>query len=242
MKEMLLATLLLLAVPASWAPPPKDGTNRSEPLPHAKEPPVLNPLDPGQEAARLIQDYLKNVGQEDGKPSAMSRKQALLLLFALHDYDESGRLDGLEFMRLLSEMPSQRDRGRSEPDSVVLMVDNILATQDLNHDGLLEPSELLQGPWHSQTPTLLAAPHGEEGSVLRADPEPDGQDDGHLDPLGQQGTAESLAASEEAQDQGVMEAPSLSPPAQNQEGAPGQGEAADVPQPQETGEPLVSGD
>ncbi|CAI5771608.1 growth regulator with EF hand domain 1 [Podarcis lilfordi] len=238
MKEMLLAALLL-AVPASWAAP-KDGTNRSEPLPSAREPPIPNPLDPGQESARLIQEYLKNVGQEDGKASAMSRKQALLLLFALHDYDKSGRLDGLEFMRLLSEMPSQRDS--SVPDSVVLMVDNILATQDLNHDGLLEPSELLQGPWHSQTPTLLAAPDGEEGSVLRAPPAPDGQGVGHPDPLGQQGTAESPAASEAAQDQGVVEAPSLSPPAQNQEGAPGQGEAAEAPQPQETGEPLMPGD
>ncbi|XP_033001432.1 cell growth regulator with EF hand domain protein 1 [Lacerta agilis] len=226
MKEMLLAALLL-AVSASWAAP-KDGTNRSDPLP-----PIPNPLDPGQESARLIQDYLKSVGQEDGKPSAISRRQALLLLFALHDYDKSGRLDGLEFMRLLSEMPSQRDRGRSVLDSVVLMVDNILATQDLNHDGLLEPSELLQGPWHSQTPTLLAAPNGEEGSVLRDSPEPDGQGVGHPDPLGQQGTAS---------DQGVVEAPSLSPPAHNQEGAPGQGAAADATQLQEPGEPLMPGD
>lgn len=43
---------------------------------------------------------------------------ALLLLFALHDYDKSGRLDGLEFLRLLSELAEEQAKRQPLPDMV----------------------------------------------------------------------------------------------------------------------------
>ncbi|XP_061481940.1 cell growth regulator with EF hand domain protein 1 isoform X2 [Rhineura floridana] len=104
---------------------------------------ILNPLDPGKESQRLLQDYLKKkVGQAGGDAGAMARKQTLLFLFVPHDYDKSGRLDGLEFLQLLGELGSQQAEGQPTPDLVVLMVDSTPETQDLNHDGLLEPLEL----------------------------------------------------------------------------------------------------
>lgn len=42
----------------------------------------------------------------------------LLYLFALHDYDKSGQLDGLEFLRLLSEVLAWQPQGRPAPDAV----------------------------------------------------------------------------------------------------------------------------
>nr|XP_056709393.1 cell growth regulator with EF hand domain protein 1 [Euleptes europaea] len=216
MKEILLAALLLV-LPVSWAAP-KDGSKRPETLSDSKDHPILNPLHPGKENVRMLQDYLKNVGQVEKDAAAMTREQALLLLFALHDYDKSGRLDGLEFMRLLSELAAEQAKRQPMPDLVVLMVDSILETQDLNQDGLLEPSELFLGPWQDQVPALIAAPSGEDGAVLWAPLESDGQSVGLSDLLVQQSTAEPPSAPETFQEQGVMEAPA----AQMHPGDPGQ--------------------
>ncbi|KAL8184189.1 UNVERIFIED_CONTAM: hypothetical protein K2H54_008606 [Gekko kuhli] len=185
-KEILLATLLLI-LPVSWAAP-KDGSKRLETLNDSWDHPILNPLHPGKENVRMLQDYLKNVGQVERDADTMTREQALLLLFALHDYDKSGRLDGLEFMRLLSELVEEQAKRQPLPDLLILMVDSILETQDLNQDGLLEPSELFLGPWQDQAPVLLAAPSGEDGAVLWAPPEPDRQSAGLSDLPVQQDT------------------------------------------------------
>uniref|UniRef100_A0ACB8G9V5 Uncharacterized protein n=2 Tax=Sphaerodactylus townsendi TaxID=933632 RepID=A0ACB8G9V5_9SAUR len=220
MKEVLLAALLLI-LPVSWAAP-KDGSKRPETLNDSRDHPILNPLHPGKENVRMLQDYLKNVGQVEKDADAMTREQALLLLFALHDYDKSGRLDGLEFMRLLSELAAGQAKRQPVPDLVVLMVDSILETQDLNQDGLLEPSELFLSPWQDQAPAALAAPSGQDGAVLWAPPESDAQSVGLSDLPLQEGTEEPSSSPETFQEQGVMEAPSLSPAAQMHKGDSGQ--------------------
>lgn len=108
------------------------------------------------------------------------------------------------------------------------MVDSILETQDLNRDGLLEPSELFLGPWQDQAPALLVAPSGEDGAMLGGPLESDGQSIGLSDLPVQQGTAEPPAVPETFQEQGVMEAPSLSPGAQIHKGDPGQEASPDT--------------
>ncbi|XP_054842948.1 cell growth regulator with EF hand domain protein 1 isoform X2 [Eublepharis macularius] len=236
--EILLATLLLL-LPVSWAAP-QDGSKRPETPSDSKDHPILNPLHPGKENVRMLQDYLKMVGQVERDADAMTREQALLLLFALHDYDKSGRLDGLEFMRLLSELAAKQAKRQPLPDLVVLMVDSILETQDLNRDGWLEPSELFLGSWQDQSPVLLAAPSGGDEAVLWASPESDGQSIGLLDLPDQQGTAEPPAAPGTFQGQGVMEAPSLSTAAEMHKGDPGQEAPLDT-QGQEAEMPPASG-
>ncbi|XP_066479964.1 cell growth regulator with EF hand domain protein 1 [Tiliqua scincoides] len=217
MKEVLLTTLLL-SVSTSWAAP-KDGTSRPEAPNDSRHQSVLNPLHPGKESLwltcglvclRALQDYLKNAGQVDRDAGAMTREQALLLLFALHDYDKSGRLDGLEFMWLLNELASEQADGQPGPDLVVLTVDGILEAQDLNRDGLLEPSELLLAAHQDQAPGFFATPNGEHGIVQWA---LDGKADGPPGPPDQESTAEATAALETFQEeQGKTEAPSLNPP------------------------------
>ncbi|KAM6407355.1 cell growth regulator with EF hand domain protein 1 [Pluvialis apricaria] len=76
----------------------------------------------------------------------MTRDQALLYLFALHDHDRSGRLDGLELLQLLGAVLAQRDGGRPHPEAVAALVDRTLERQDLSRDGLLDPPELLLSP------------------------------------------------------------------------------------------------
>ncbi|XP_023801888.1 cell growth regulator with EF hand domain protein 1 [Cyanistes caeruleus] len=75
----------------------------------------------------------------------MTREQALLYLFVLHDHDQSRRLDGLELLQLLGTVLAQAG-GQPDPDTVAALVDQALATQDRNGDGLLDPSELLDPP------------------------------------------------------------------------------------------------
>lgn len=96
---------------------------------------------------------------------------ALLYLFVLHDHDQSRHLDGLELLQLLGTVLAQAG-GQPDPDmvgptgmaphaplspwaeaspcspspQVAALVDQALARQDLNGDGLLSPSELLDPP------------------------------------------------------------------------------------------------
>ncbi|XP_062981578.1 cell growth regulator with EF hand domain protein 1 [Elgaria multicarinata webbii] len=222
-----LAAVLLLG-PAGQAAP-KDGGHRPEAPQDSRGHAILNPLHPGKESLRLLQDYLKTTGQVEGDAGAVTRQQALLLLFALHDYDRSGRLDGLEFMRLLNALATQQAHGQPTPDGVVLMVDRILESQDLNWDGLLEPSELLLPPRQGQA--RFAAPNEEDGAVLWPPPEAGGHEAPPSGPRGQEGTTEPPAAPLTVQEQGVMEAPSLSPLPQKHGGGTSQ-EALQDPQPQ----------
>ncbi|XP_065258288.1 cell growth regulator with EF hand domain protein 1 [Emys orbicularis] len=184
MRSLLLVSLLLAVTPG-WAAP-KDSANRPED-PAAE--PVPNLLHPEPEELRLLQGYLRRVRQMAQDPAHMTREQVLLYLFALHDYDRSGQLDGLEFMQLLMEVVSQQAQGQPSPDAVIVVVDGILETQDLNGDGLLNPSELLLPPAQGQPPPPAPtdAPNG-EGVVQWAPEEPE-QPAAALELPGAQGAA-----------------------------------------------------
>ncbi|XP_067319286.1 cell growth regulator with EF hand domain protein 1 [Anolis sagrei] len=127
---------------------------------------------------------------------------SLLLLLALHDGDGSGHLDGLEVMRLLSDLGGRQARGQPILDMVMWkhergdrmdagtesprlpllslqverMVDHLLETQDRNGDGFLEPMEVLLGPRQAQPPRSPSGPSKSEEEAVEegAMPRPEG--------------------------------------------------------------------
>ncbi|XP_068928153.1 cell growth regulator with EF hand domain protein 1 [Petaurus breviceps papuanus] len=137
---MLSLSLLLWLVPVGQAAP-KDGATRVE----AEGGPDLpsNPFQSGQEQFRLLQNYLKGLGQSSGDLEQLSREQVLLYLFALHDFDQSGQLDGLELLAMLKEALFPGAHASSSTGQVIKIVDKVLETQDLDRDGLVTPAELL---------------------------------------------------------------------------------------------------
>ncbi|XP_028927458.1 cell growth regulator with EF hand domain protein 1 [Ornithorhynchus anatinus] len=137
--------LLLLLFPSPGQTAPKDGGLRPDAAEWAK--PLPDPFQPGQEQLRPLQTYLKGLEQAAGDPEHMGREQVLLYLLALHDYDQSGRLDGLELLDLLGAVlaPGEGALPPSTPQ-VIELVDTVLATRDSDGDGLLTPVELLALP------------------------------------------------------------------------------------------------
>ncbi|XP_041265920.1 cell growth regulator with EF hand domain protein 1 [Onychostruthus taczanowskii] len=136
--------LLLLLGPAAWAAP-RAGTNRPEPPVAAVVDPYPDPLSPESPALQLLWSAVRSLGPPEQDVEAMTREQALLYLFVLHDHDQSRHLDGLELLQLLGTVLAQAG-GQPDPDMVAALVDQALARQDLNGDGLLNPSELLDPP------------------------------------------------------------------------------------------------
>ncbi|XP_058692413.1 cell growth regulator with EF hand domain protein 1 [Poecile atricapillus] len=141
---MLILLLLLLLGPAARAAP-REGTNRPEPPVATIVDPYPDPLSLESPALLLLRSAVRSLGPPQRDVEAMTREQALLYLFVLHDHDQSRRLDGLELLQLLGTVLAQAG-GQPDPDMVAALVDQALATQDLNGDGLLDPSELLDPP------------------------------------------------------------------------------------------------
>ncbi|XP_076191397.1 cell growth regulator with EF hand domain protein 1 [Aptenodytes patagonicus] len=153
MRNLLVALLLLLlvVVPAAWAAP-KAGGHRPEAPVATRLDPDPDPLSPELPTLPLLRSAVRSLGPPERDAEAMTREQALLYLFALHDHDRSGRLDGLELLQLLGAVLAQRDGERLDPDMVAALVDRALERQDLSRDGLLDPPELLLLPGRGQGP------------------------------------------------------------------------------------------
>ncbi|XP_075563421.1 LOW QUALITY PROTEIN: cell growth regulator with EF hand domain protein 1-like [Pelecanus crispus] len=141
----LLLLLLLLLLPAARAAP-KAGGHRPEAPVAMKLDPEPDPLSTEPPTLPLLRSAVRSLGPPERDAEAMTREQALLYLFVLHDHDRSGRLDGLELLQLLGAVLAQRDGGRPDPDLVAALVDRALERQDLSRDGLLDPPELLLSP------------------------------------------------------------------------------------------------
>ncbi|XP_036865368.1 cell growth regulator with EF hand domain protein 1 [Manis javanica] len=155
MLPLAVRTLVFLLLPLGQAAP-KDGPARLDP--DVRQQPLRNPFQPGQEQLRLLQNYLKGLERMEEEPEHMSREQVLLYLFALHDYDQSGQLDGLELLSMLTAAlaPGAADFPIINP--VILVVDKVLETQDLNGDGLMTPAELINFPGEAPRPTEPTEP------------------------------------------------------------------------------------
>uniref|UniRef100_A0A8C5MRC0 EF-hand domain-containing protein n=1 Tax=Leptobrachium leishanense TaxID=445787 RepID=A0A8C5MRC0_9ANUR len=97
----------------------------------------------GPEQLRLLQGYLEHADPMEKNASNLAREAVILHLILLHDYDKSGRLDGLETMQLLRGILTHKMQEPPPPKSVILLVDDILDTQDINRDGFLDAHELL---------------------------------------------------------------------------------------------------
>uniref|UniRef100_A0A8C2TIC2 Cell growth regulator with EF-hand domain 1 n=1 Tax=Coturnix japonica TaxID=93934 RepID=A0A8C2TIC2_COTJA len=96
--------LLLLLGPAVRAAP-RDGALGACPLPCPAVP-------------RLLRSAVRSLGPAQRDADEMSRDQALLFLFAMHDHDRSGQLDGLELLQLLGAVLTQGGEGRPSPEAV----------------------------------------------------------------------------------------------------------------------------
>ncbi|KAJ0056108.1 hypothetical protein NL108_003395 [Boleophthalmus pectinirostris] len=133
-------SLLLLC----FASPGQPGTLRNEETPAG----LVNPFQSGEESHRLLQSYIDSVLKEgQGRPEINSKEQEVFFLLRLHDYDRSGFLDGLEMIKLLSDYNAfHKPTVVYQYNEMVSLVDFLLQAQDLNHDGLFSPSELLSPP------------------------------------------------------------------------------------------------
>ncbi|MBZ3879128.1 Cell growth regulator with EF hand domain protein 1 [Sciurus carolinensis] len=204
--QMRALMLPLLLLPLGQAAP-KDGAAR--PDPEVQEQPLSNPFQPGPEGLRLLQNYLKGLERMEEEPEHMNREQVLLYLFALHDYDQSGQLDGLELLSMLTA--ALAPRAVDFPiNPVILVVDKVLETQDLNGDGLMTPAELINFPGEAPG----NAGHAEPREPLVPAP-PGPQAAGRQPPVARipmkQGTLEALGPREEAGDQEEARRESLEP-------------------------------
>ncbi|XP_003787599.1 cell growth regulator with EF hand domain protein 1 [Otolemur garnettii] len=211
--------MLLLLLPLGQAAPKDGATRLDSEVQHQLLP---NPFQPGGEQLRLLQGYLKGLEKMEEEPESLTREQVLLYLFALHDYDQSGQLDGLELLSMLTAAlaPGVADSPTTNP--VVLVVDKVLETQDLNGDGLMTPAELINFPRE-------APRHAEPREPLAPSP-PEPQAVGRQSMLAKsllrQETQESLDPRKEARGQGEARRESLEPVQE----AGGQAEAeGDVP-------------
>uniref|UniRef100_A0A2K6TW74 Cell growth regulator with EF hand domain protein 1 n=1 Tax=Saimiri boliviensis boliviensis TaxID=39432 RepID=A0A2K6TW74_SAIBB len=199
-----------------------------------------NPFQPGPEQLRLLQSYLKGLERTEVKPEHLSREQVLLYLFALHDYDQSGQLDGLELLSMLTAALAPGAASSPTTNPVILIVDKVLETQDLNGDGLMTPAELInfpgEAPSHVEPREPLAPSPQEPRAVGR-------QSLLAKSPL-RQDTQEALGPREEAEGQVEAKTESLEPVQEpggqaeaDRDGpepigeAGGQAEAEDVPRP-----------
>uniref|UniRef100_A0A8D2D5P4 Cell growth regulator with EF hand domain protein 1 n=1 Tax=Sciurus vulgaris TaxID=55149 RepID=A0A8D2D5P4_SCIVU len=198
----------------------------SRPDPEVQAQPLSNPFKPGPEGLRLLQNYLKGLERMEEEPEHMNREQVLLYLFALHDYDQSGQLDGLELLSMLTA--ALAPRAADFPiNPVILVVDKVLETQDLNGDGLMTPAELINFPGEAPR----NAGHAEPREPLVPAP-PGPQAAGRQPPVAQiplkQGTLEALGPREEAGGQEEARRESLAP---TQEAGHQAGAEGDAPGP-----------
>ncbi|XP_044516940.1 cell growth regulator with EF hand domain protein 1, partial [Gracilinanus agilis] len=168
--EKMLSLSLLQWLLALGQAAPKDGATRTQA--ETRHDLQSNPFQSGPEQFRLLRNYLMGLGHASGNLEHISREQVLLYLFALHDFDESRQLDGLELLAMLKEALFPGANASSSTNQVIQVIDKVLETQDLNRDGLVSPAELLvlpgdtlshQGPQESS----VAIP-GDSGFVNRS--------------------------------------------------------------------------
>ncbi|XP_072321259.1 cell growth regulator with EF hand domain protein 1 [Eucyclogobius newberryi] len=155
--------LLLLSCLAA---PGQSGKLRDEETSTGK---LANPFQSGDESHRLLQSYIVsilNAEESQSRPEINSREQEVFFLFRLHDYDQSGFLDGLEMIRLLSDYNAFYRPDVYHYNEVVSLVDFLLQTQDRNHDGLFTPSELLSPPLLQEQQEESVKDHNEQSETM----------------------------------------------------------------------------
>ncbi|KAL1783477.1 cell growth regulator with EF hand domain protein 1 [Sigmodon hispidus] len=197
MQAFLLPLLLLSLGHAA----PKDGAARLDP--EVQQQLMPNPFQPGPEQLQRLQNYLKGLKKMEEDPGSMNWEQVLLYLFALHDYDQNGQLDGLELLSMLT--PALAPGATNFPiNPVILVVDQVLETQDLDGDGLISPAELINFPGEAPKHTESLPPAPQE-------PQPAGRQLPLANSPLQPETQQSLETREETRGQEEAKRESLEP-------------------------------
>ncbi|KAM6221111.1 cell growth regulator with EF hand domain protein 1 [Rhynchocyon petersi] len=227
---MSVLVLLVLLLPLGQTAP-KEGAIR--PKPDVLQQPLPNPFLPGEEQLHLLQSYLKGLERMEEEPEHMSREQVLLYLFALYDYDQSGQLDGLELLSMLTAALVPEAADSLPTNRVILVVDKVLETQDVNGDGLLTPAELINFPGEAPKEPSAPAPQQLRARQPPLPNSPARQDMPEVPSLGEAGELakarrESMEPAQEAGGPVVAEAEALGPggEAGGQVEAPSPGEEA----------------
>ncbi|XP_075811697.1 cell growth regulator with EF hand domain protein 1 [Microtus pennsylvanicus] len=235
--QALMLPLLLLPLGHTA---PKDGAARLDPEVQQQFTP--NPFKPGPDQLQRLRNYLKGLEKMEEDPEQMDRERVLLYLFALHDYDQNGQLDGLELLSMLTAALAP-EAAHFPINPVILVVDQVLETQDLDGDGLMTPAELInfpgEAPKHAESlPPALQEPQPAGRPLHLANsplqPEPQQSLETREETRGQvEAKRESLEAVQEAGHQTGAKVDSL-----NHEGETGrQAEAeGEVPSPREDAE------
>ncbi|XP_040586776.1 cell growth regulator with EF hand domain protein 1 isoform X2 [Mesocricetus auratus] len=236
MQVLMLPLLLLL--PLGHAAP-KDGAARTDP--EVQQQLMSNPFQPGPEQLQHLRNYLKGLEKMEEDPEHMNREQVLLYLFALHDYDQNGQLDGLELLSMLTAALAP-GAAHFPINPVILVVDQVLETQDLDGDGLMTPAELVnfpgEVPKHAESlpPALLEPqPAGRQSHLANGPLQPEAQQS--LEARGQvEAQGESLEPVQKAGHQTEAEVDTVSPEGEVRRQAEAEG---DVPSPREDAEGQV---
>ncbi|GAB1297242.1 Cell growth regulator with EF hand domain protein 1 [Apodemus speciosus] len=191
--------LPLLLLPLGQAAP-KDGVARLDP--EVQQQLTLNPFQPGPEQLRRLQNYLRGLKKMEEDPEHMNREQVLLSIFALHDYDQNGHLDGLELLSMLTAALAP-GAAHFPINPVILVVDAVLESQDLDGDGLMTPAELINFP--------EAPKHAEPLPSALQEPQPAGSQARLANGPLQSETQQSLGTKEEIKGQVEAKRASLEP-------------------------------
>lgn len=168
--------LSVLLMHLCLAAPGQPGTHREEDRAAA----VVYPFQSKEESHWLLQRYIDSImnKEEQGRPEINSWEQEVFFVFGLHDYDRSGFLDGLEMIKLLYEFNAVLSPGVVlSNNQVVSVVDFLLQTQDLNHDGLFSPAELLSPPSLTQAREAIQdTTEDAENKVVQTDTQPQNEE------------------------------------------------------------------
>ncbi|XP_063087005.1 cell growth regulator with EF hand domain protein 1 isoform X1 [Cavia porcellus] len=202
--QMMRVLMLPLLLPALAHAAPKDGATRQDL--DVQPQPLTNPFQPGSEQLRLLQHYLKGLERMEEDPEHMNRERVLLYLFALHDYDQSGQLDGLELLSMLTEALAP-GAANFPANPVILVVDKVLESQDLDRDGLISPAELISFPADTLRDTELTEPFAPAPQETQTE---EGQGQLAKNPMRQE-TQQALGPREEAGAQEEARRDSLEP-------------------------------
>ncbi|KAG7465645.1 hypothetical protein MATL_G00155710 [Megalops atlanticus] len=247
----LACALSLLLAQRSLSAPQGPGSDRTAAAAGGPFLTLANPFGSSEEERRLLQSYIRsNVKDGQANPDLNTWEQEIFFLFSLHDYDRSGQMDGLEVMKLLSDFQAHHSPAPQSADSVVSMVDALLQTQDLNQDGMLDPSELLTPPTDRRSAEAQPGAAGEANLSHDAPAEPAEETPPQHQPIegavapqeaelsdstgeqqqeGDLGLAQHEAPGEEPQQQDSRGEAAHQQPGQEQEGAeqqPAQGQEA----------------
>ncbi|XP_061206232.1 cell growth regulator with EF hand domain protein 1 isoform X2 [Neopsephotus bourkii] len=153
-----LLLLVLVVVPGARAAPQGGGQRPEDPAAMRLDP-DFDPFSLELPTLLLLQSTVQSLAVPEQDVEALTREQALLYLFVLHDHDRNGHLDGLELLQLLGTVLAQRNGGQPHLDTVAVLVDQALERQDVSRDGLLSPPELLLEP-----PKQLLSPGQGQGA------------------------------------------------------------------------------